>query len=191
MEKRTPIALSAVAALSLASASGAMTYNEAVDGDLSTDETNPSVLALGPGTHSIIGTTVDSPLDRDFFTFTIAAGESLTSLVLASYTGDAAPSFMAIDDQVGFDTLLDSTNYLGTSFIFPGQIGNDILPDLAAAPLGGDGFSAPLGPGTYTIWYQETGAPTSYQFDLTVVPEPGSAALLMLGAAGLLRRRRA
>jgi PEP-CTERM motif len=50
-----------------------------------------------------------------------------------------------------------------------------------------------VGPGTYTIYMQQTGDNTQYQLDLTVVstiPEPSSFALVGLFAASALARRR-
>jgi len=184
MEICTPTALTTALILSLATGVGATTYDESVDGDLSGAEGAPTAIAFGVGTHSVIGSTVSTPdLDRDFFTFTIAAGETLTSIELAGYTSNAEPSFFGLDDQVGFTDLTNPTEYVGFLLINFDDIGTNILPEVS-------GSAAPLGPGDYTVWYQETGGETTYQWDFTVVPEPGSAALLLVGATCLLRRRR-
>jgi hypothetical protein len=48
-----------------------------------------------------------------------------------------------------------------------------------------------LGPGTYTVYMQQTGANTEYQIDFTVVPEPSSFALVgLFAAAAFVRKRR-
>ncbi|MEM9415468.1 MAG: PEP-CTERM sorting domain-containing protein [Planctomycetota bacterium] len=194
MQKHTPFVLVAFGTLGMITHSSATAadYDESINGELSGDQANPTAWALDLGTNTITGTTVDNPLDRDFFMVTIGAGQSLDSLVLTSFTGDPAnnEAFMAVDDQAGFDTLINPTDYLGTTLIGAGDIGDDALDLLGATEFGGDGFTGPLGEGTYTFWFQETGGPTSYTFTATVVPEPGSVAALLLGAGGLMARRR-
>ncbi|XAL98434.1 PEP-CTERM sorting domain-containing protein [Phycisphaeraceae bacterium D3-23] len=194
MRKHTPFVLAAFGTLGLVMHNGASAANyvEAIDGDLSGDETSPTAIALDLGANTITGTTIDSPLDRDFFSFTIGAGQSLDSLVLTSFTGDppSNEAFMAVDDQFGFDSLFDTSDFLGTTLIGLGDVGTDALDLLGATEFGGDGFTGPLGEGTYTFWFQETGGPTSYTFTANVVPEPGSAAALLLSVGGLMLRRR-
>ena len=55
------------------------------------------------------------------------------------------------------------------------------------------GLDAPLGPGDYTVWFQETSALVPYQIEyvVTAIPEPGTAMLgVVFGIAAVLRRRR-
>ncbi len=51
-----------------------------------------------------------------------------------------------------------------------------------------------MGPGTYTIWFQEAGAEIGYDFAYTVVPEPAEyaavSAVVLLAFVGLRRQRR-
>jgi hypothetical protein len=54
---------------------------------------------------------------------------------------------------------------------------------------GATGFTPPLGPGTYTFLIQQSGSTVSYEFDMTVVPEPTSLCLIGLGGLLLLARR--
>ncbi|MFI4859674.1 MAG: PEP-CTERM sorting domain-containing protein [Phycisphaerales bacterium JB063] len=194
MRTPSPFVLAAFGTLSLVMHSGAAAadYDESIDGEISGDETSPTALVLELGTNTITGTTVPDPLDRDFVTFTLGPGQSLDSLILTAFTGqpESNEAFMAIDDQLGFDSLFDTTDFLGTTLIGQADIGSDALDLLGATEFGGEGFTGPLGEGTYTIWFQETGGPTSYTFTATVVPEPGSAAALLLGAGGLMIRRR-
>jgi MYXO-CTERM domain-containing protein len=70
---------------------------------------------------------------------------------------------------------------------------DNMLDILAGAPLGGVGFTMPLGPGAYTINVQQTGTPlTAYELDIVVTPAPGAAAAMVVlaGLAGGRRRTR-
>jgi hypothetical protein len=79
-------------------------------------------------------------------------------------------------------------SYHGYTHFSSGTVGTDRFPDMETA-AGAQGFTAPLGPGTYTFLIQQTGtAATSYGFNFNVIPEPGSFALLA-GAALLTFRR--
>jgi hypothetical protein len=85
----------------------------------------------------------------------------------------------------------DPLTHLGNALIGgPGEY----LDDLADGPeFGGTGLASPVGPGTYTIWFQDAAVERNYQMAYTVVPEPSVAATLSGGAGllcGLRRRRR-
>ncbi len=177
-------------------ASYALDYDESVDGDLSTDPLNPTVVALDVGVNNISG-SVSSPDDtRDYFTFSIAAGQELTGLFLLEYTdlatgGDGNRGFIHLDDgtQSVVPSPTTTLDFLGGAHLdrvaFP-SAGDNVLQALAAAPQGGVGFTAPLGPGDYTINVQQTGPPlTGYSLALNVVPEPSSLALFASASIGL------
>ena len=172
-----------------------MDFDEAMMGDLSSDETMPTALgALAEGTTTVSGSTIAVPVDADFFSFEILPGTALGSIVLRDYAGPpGGGSFIALTEGVGFSTLFDPSLYLGTALIGTqtgALAGDDVLDDIANLAFGGLGFDRPLGPGTYTIWYQETAGETDYTFELNVVPAPGTA--MLLGGAGVfvMRRRR-
>lgn len=174
--------------LTLAGAASAATFDESVIGDFSTDKDNPTAIVLDLGANVIAGSSTSDPQDRDFVTFTVGAGQSLDSLILDSLTTSPGNrSFIAIDDQVGFDDIESPVGYVGFALVGDVSLGDDMLELLN--DTNGDSPDA-LGPGTYTFWYQETGGPTSYSFTANLVPEPGSAVALLLGAGGLLARRR-
>jgi hypothetical protein len=56
---------------------------------------------------------------------------------------------------------------------------------------GSSGFTPPLGAGNYAFWVQDTSTlanpsiPFNFGFDLTLVPEPGTMAMILLGLGGL------
>lgn len=192
-----PRAFALAALLSVPALALAADYDEGVLGDLSNDPLAPTSLGvLAEGPHTVSGTTTDQPLDADFFTFEVAPGTALASIVLDGYSGPPAGggSFLALEDAPVFSSTVDASGFLGTALIgrLPGSlVGEDVLDDVGTAVFGGAGFTGELGPGTYTLWYQETGGPTGYAFTLNIVPAPGAAALLGLAGIGATRRRRA
>ena len=182
-----------------ATATAGIVHDEGVDGDLSGDPGAPTALTFTPGSNVIHGqvTTGGGGTDdtRDFITFTIGAGQSLTSLTLLAYEDENAQpanrGFHAIN--LGNTSFIPgggtAGSFLGGDHLDP-TIGVDLLPTLATAPLAGTGFTVPLGPGTYSYVVQQTGGDISnYSLDFGVVPEPGTLALLGLSATLLLRRR--
>jgi hypothetical protein len=177
-------------------------WDESIHGDLSTNVAAPTPLVLGVGTSSVLGRMAAPDDIRDLFTFTIGPGQLLTGMFLIDYrdVGTGAPGdtgYIHIDD--GTSTVVPSAatmlEFLGGHHLdrdsFPTAADN-MLVILSAAPLGGTGFTMPLGPGDYTINVQQTGTPlTSYALDLVVVPGPGALAALAMGAGIAGRRRRA
>ena len=173
-------------------------WNEAFDGDLSEDYLNPTQLEIKGVNNHVIFTTIDlqGDPDREYFTFTIAAGYELSSVILDVF--DTTPEFnlgfIAIASGSQFPTppsAPDPGAMLGYALVGTTDAGNDILP-LMAEGAGSQGFVGPLGAGDYSIWAQETSIAVD-QWDLnfvvTEVPAPGALALVGLGGM-ILRRRR-
>jgi hypothetical protein len=202
MSFRTLLPLFAALTLPLSTAK-ALNWNETNDGDLSDDGNAPTFITFSEGSNLIEGTMGSlggtGPLDADVWSFTIAAGYYLTGISLVSYSSPTGPhdSFMAIDDATSInmgDPSQHLSNGLWTEELDGfGNTYTDLMAILDAGPeFGGDGFDGPLGAGDYTFWVQEGSEQIQYciNFEMTPVPEPGSA--LLLGLAGLLvlRRRR-
>ena len=181
------------------SAAAATIWDEGTNGDLSTDPAAPTGLTVAIGTNTVIGSTVGSEAgpDRDVFSFTVPDGAVLTQLVLSSFSSDDDLAFLGLEAGSSITDTTVPDNLLGWLHPSAGSVGTDILDDLSQG-TGAIGFTAPLGPGTYTLWMQQ-GDPqlVSYGFDLIIepaaVPEPPLVTLLALGFFALLvgRRRQA
>lgn len=155
-----------------------LTYDEAVDGDLSGDASAPTALDFTVGTNTISGqVTSSTPADtRDFITFTIGHRHELRALRLASYRDlpGGAPGnrgFHAIN--TGATSFVPSAataaSFLGGDHVDPVADGTDLLPALADGMPAGTGFTLPLGPGTYSYVIQQTGPQvTSYRIEFEI-----------------------
>ena len=187
------ILLSLVLAICVvASASADVIYDESVDGPLSNDNLNPTVLTLNtPGVGKVLASTQFSPLAADFMTITVPNGFFLDEIIWGLYDTTEDQSFFAVEAGT---QITDTTNpdfLLGTALIGAGDVATNVLDDLGQANLGGSGFSGPLGPGDYTFWFQENAADVNYGFTFVVkVPEPTSTVLLIGLGLGLVRRKR-
>ena len=184
------------------SASADLMWDEAIDGDLSGDYMNPTQLyTKGVNNHVIFTTVGGVPQDREYFTFTIAEGYELVSIVLDGFETDpdsnlgfigvASGSTMPVNPDAP-----DVTQLLGYALIGQVDVGNDILQSMGQGG-GSIGFTGPLGPGSYSFWAQETG-PSTDNWDLNfivtqsstpAVPGPGALAGL-IGIATIAGRRR-
>jgi hypothetical protein len=178
-------------------------YDEAVSGDLSGTRTSPTPISLVLGENKISG-SVGAPggvVDRDYFTFTLSAGQQLTAIQVLTGTTSVGPrslSFFGLQSggQVTVDPAAASaTDLLGYAHYGPGLIGTDILDDISIG-AGSHGFTPPLGAGTYSVWLQEVNDGTAnYRFNFLVapVPEPSSWAMMLVGfglIGATVRRRR-
>ncbi len=184
-------------------AQAATAWDEAVSGDLANLGATPTAVGFGLGSNVVRGTTGRDGagiVDRDYFTFTLAAGWQLDTITLlpgSTFLGGSGVSFIGM--QVGPVMTVDpnsgsATGLLGWWLYSDNDIGVDILQQMGSSP-GAVGFSGALPAGTYTVWVQETATGVAnYGFDFAVsaVPEPASALLMLAGVAGLstLRRRR-
>lgn len=145
-------------------------YDEASQGDLSSNAAAPTVIALDGETLTVSGSVqAGSAGDvRDYFTFTVPSGQNLVAMNLVSYvdgttgkTGNkgyvmidegstsVVPSFNTTQDFIGGWHLLRS--------IFPDESVN-MLTRMSSGTSGGTGFTLPLGPGDYTVNIQQTGS---------------------------------
>ena len=179
MRIRKSIAARACTGLFQSWAMAGVVHDESIQGDISDDPSAPTPITLSPGGNNIIGTMVGGAgADvRDYVTFTIPPGSALTAINLVSYDHLTFGG----NGNVGYHCIIagstsfipnggSGNNFLGGNHLFGFQVGTDILPGLAMAATNGTGFTAPLGPGTYTYQVQQTGQfdPTGYNIELVL-----------------------
>jgi Ca2+-binding RTX toxin-like protein len=160
-------------------------HNEATDGDLSNTFSSPTSIVLSSGNNIVTGST--TPTDRDFFTLTVPAGSTVSAIFLQAYTGPDG-SYFALDDASSFSTISDDSNFVVSTLIDdgrtlnginqPSEVGQNLLapgigndPRIPANPPIKTG-SGQLGPGTYSVWYQELAGNTTYQFNIVLDTPP-------------------
>ncbi len=181
-------------------------YDESISGDLSGAFGAPTVLNFTGGSNIVIGSVFAAADVRDYLTFTLGPGQSLTALMLVVYDDPTTlppPPSNANDGNTGYHALYagiptgvpgGGDNPLGGNHVNP-PVGVDLLPGLASGGIspGAPGFVSPLGPGMYTYVIQQTGPPvTDYTLDFVVIPVPAALPLFAAAIAGLgfVTRRR-
>ena len=178
---------------------GAVTaWNEdpAADGDLSGDHLAPTPVTFVPGQNDVLGQTgkAGTVSDRDYFTFVIPNGYVLDALIVLNSqlpAGNFAVLGLQSGDEVTDPTAPVAADLLGYLHFAPADIGTDILPEIGTA-AGSQTFTPPLGPGTYSVWIQDTNLGASIyalQFDVVLAPGPETALLTLTGLAGLAGMR--
>ena len=196
MSKSRNVLVAGIAGCMLAgSAAANVIWDEAIDGSLSTDRFNTTDMGtLWAGSNDVLGSTV-SGISK-FFTITIGEGDSWTGLIVESWESDDDLGFLGVvtGDYFSVDPANpDVTQLMGYVHYGELDVGQDILPTMGMGP-GSQGFTTPVGPGTYSFWVRQGGADLSH-WDLNFVVEsstvvPGAGGLFALAGMGLARRRR-
>ena len=167
---------------SVSPAAAVVIHNEAVQGDLSSNPAAPTPLVFLPGGNTIIGTVRDSGApsgDRDFITFTIAPGQTLTALNLLAYSPTNL-SFAAFNE--GSTSYVPSVstegNFLSGIHISGADLGTNLLVQFVVNSQVSNSLPAPMLPsGTYSFVIQQTSlVTTSYSLEFVVeapVPADG------------------
>jgi len=160
----------------------AVVYNESVDGPMSSSGTTPTTLNLSLGSNTLIS-SIGGSAQIEYFSFTLSAGQSLTSFKLDSYVSTDAVAWLGIKAGTDWTIGYDTSQMIGNQHFGTANLGN---------PLLGISVANPLGAGTYTVRSQQlnSNAISNYQLDLNVIPEPSTASLLLLTLGLRLRRRR-
>lgn len=178
-------------ALFACGADATVVWDEDVAGDLSNDRLAPTILAVGLGTNTLVGSMGGGgpTTDRDYFSFEVPAGAELSALIVNPGTGiSGGSSFFAIQAG-GQVTATPEGQNVGDLLAF-GHYGTDAVGTNLLAALLPPG-TAVLPAGRYSVWVQETGGTVAYSFSLMIgaVPEPAPLALFAGGLAALAVRR--
>ena len=193
--------LAVAAAFAAPGAQAATAWDESVSGDFSNNGLTPNTVSLTAGSNFVVGATgrnAQSVVDRDYFTFTLAEGFQLDALIVlpgSTFLGPESISFIAFQAGPLFTVSPTSNSpegLLGYWLYGPNDLGLDILQQMGSSP-GATGFFGSLPAGTYSVWIQETGTGVAnYNFDFQVsqVPEPGTALFMAAGLAALGWRAR-
>lgn len=154
-------------------AAPAALFDEAVDGEITNDPSNPLPLQLANGDNRIVASVV-AP-DRDYITMNVPAGHELGTITLESYVSANSRSFIGV--QIGTLFTEDASNpavenLLGYAHFGTDMLGSNIISALSTG-AGSQGFTPPLSAGDYTFWIQETGSAEvnfTLNFELTETP---------------------
>jgi hypothetical protein len=194
MPKFTALTSAAAILVATSGAHAAVAWDESVQGDLSNVGSSPTFVALSTGTNQIIGTTGNhgSGTDRDMFRVTVPAGFQLSSLQVLTPTTPLNLGFLGIQSGSQITSTASAAALAGWTHYTVADRGTDVLARIGTG-AGAVGFTGPLGSGNYAFWIQDFDAGVStYAFDLTLaaVPEPSTAAALLMGLAGIAWVRR-
>lgn len=196
------LALTLLVGIATNAASGQVVFDDAVDGNASSIGSSPTTLGLNFGSNIVNGTVTSPSNIRNFYNFTIGAGQQLSAINLDAInvtdeSGDVSldPGFYALIAGSTGTNPADGFANLGGALYDPSSAGINLLDAIGSGGIsGGTGFET-IGPGDFTFVIQQTGPEVSnFSLDFQVVnavPEPSSAVLLAgLGVVGMIRRRR-
>jgi hypothetical protein len=189
---------------SVSQSAWAVSFDEAVDGDLSGNRLSPTHLTLTAGVHSVSAVTgsivgEEVEFDQEYLRIDLPAGYKLVAINMTEYDSFDGTAFIGVQAAETFsfdpeDARDNVASLLGWAHFGLNEghdLGADILPSIGAAGRGSAGFTPPLMGPSFTFWIQQTGDPTSYQLDFVVAAVPEPAAWLSIGSAlTLLAARR-
>lgn len=158
--------------------------------EFSDDRLNPTQITLSQGSNTVVATQDGDPTrDYDYITFVVPQGLELTSLTLDAfndYDGSAVnSSFIGLQAGTTFTeepATANPANLLGGVIYGEFDVGSDLLADMADGVIEGasvntQGFTTPLGSGSYTLWFSQGGNPTTSTLNATLETEGGQTNL--------------
>src|SRR5688572_26548578 len=177
------------------SVSAAVFWDEGVNGDLSNNQSSPNQFTLENGVNTLIGSVGLSSGSQDWFTLTVPQDFQFNSIIPRAFTSSDQIAFIGFQSGNSFvGNAGDAASYMGYGHFGPGSfppqpVNSEMMPGMSTAP-GAQGFTPPLGPGSYTFLIQQLGSETGYRFDFTAIPEVrGQVLIAVLCAAYFLKRR--
>jgi hypothetical protein len=150
----------------------AISYNENIFGDLSSDPAFPDPYELAHGFNILTASIGDG--DIDVLNLMIRPYHTLDGMTLKVYSG-ATQSFAGLQPgnvwTAGTGGAINPASLLGWTHFGPAVagagVGQDIFDDMAVPKNGSAGFAPPLA-GNYTLLLQDTGAAVNYQIEFLV-----------------------
>jgi hypothetical protein len=156
--------------------SRAVSYNENIFGDLSSDPSAPDIYELAHGFNILTGTFGDG--DIDVIRLHVPMWHELRGIKLLNYSG-ATQSFAGIQASgaqwtAGTLGAVNPNLLMGWTHFGPAAngaaVGQDILDNMAIPNSGSTGLAIPLlGPNDYPMLLQDTGSLVSYQIQFDIV----------------------
>jgi len=150
----------------------AVVWDESVNGNLSTDPAAPTVIVFSAGSNIVNGSCGNiNAQTRDYMTFTVPAGYTLTALNLLVYTPENT-GFCAVN---GGNTSIIPGNptigfWMAGIHVVPGLLNTDLFDAMSTASVTTEALpSSQLDPGDYTLIIQQTSPLiTTYSFEFVL-----------------------
>jgi hypothetical protein len=166
--------LAAIALLAVLASpvSAGVIWDESINGNLSTNPAAPTPIVFAPGGNTIIGTVANiNAQTRDYITFTIPDGQTLTSLNLLAFSPDNI-GFSAFNAGSTSVVPSNTTNdfFMSGIHVSPADVGFDLLEFFQNRSVTVDALQEPqIDPGTYCFLIQQTSPlVTSYSLEFVI-----------------------
>lgn len=184
----------------LTTSAPAASFSESVHGDISDDGLSPTLWSLDIGANVLNYSVQGSPRDLDYLRIDLPTGSYLNAIWLDGYNGGDTRAFIGVMNGPQFTVPANEAVFrvgeiLGYTLFGTAadavQVGQDLLLPMSTGGLA-QGFTPPLTGESYTFWFDQLGPSTdvTLRFEVTAVPEPTAATLLLGGALVFVVRRR-
>ncbi len=145
-------------------------WDESINGSFSNIDSSPTSLNLLPGVNRVIG-TIGNGTGVDYLKFSVTGFEKIQSIYLNSYISTDAVSWTGLQAGPSWSAGYDTTQMIAQQHFGTSNLNSNILN---VSPTNS------LSNGTFTMRVQQLGGATSYQIDLTLVPEPSGLSLFVM-----------